>query len=156
AVLLNGGDEAEEGPQGVGEDDRRDADLDRDRPAAANQTGHGFGRPLERDAEVEMQDAPDVFDVLDDDRFVEPVLVELGGTRRRRQTALAGIERSARDRVHEEKGDQRDGEQDEDEAEHPSQDVAGHGPLPTLTTGCAPKRRRGKPVPTATPRSTYA
>src|SRR6185295_11411265 len=84
------------------------------------------------------------------------VLVELRRPRRRRQTALARVERSTRDGVHEEERDQRNGEQDEDEAEHAPQDVAGHGRLPTLTTGSAPEPGGDGPKPTAPPKSTRA
>ena len=73
-----------------------------------------------------MEDAPDVATVLNQDRLVKSVLRGPRDLCRFRQLAFSRGERVTRNRPRQQEGDERDGEENENQPEQTPQDVSCH------------------------------
>src|SRR6266576_1107801 len=77
AVLLQGRDRAERDRDKIRDDDRQDADFERDREARGDLVQDRFSRP-HRNAEIAAEKSPHEIDELQEHRAIEPELVMTG------------------------------------------------------------------------------
>ena len=118
--------QAEQDAERIRNENRQRPNPHRHRPGLLDQIDDGLAWTLEGNAEIAVEDVPDVAAVLDQDRLVESVLRGPRDLRRFRQLAFSRGERVAGNRPRQEKGDERDGEENEDQPEQSPQDVSRH------------------------------
>ncbi len=125
AIVAERGEDAERDADADRDDEGHDAELDRNRPALAQDVVHAAVAVLVRRPEIELEHPTEPVDVLLPDGLVQAVdLVEPPD--RVELERLLTIPRPAWDRVHQGEGDQGDDEENREQPEDPSDDETEH------------------------------